>query len=66
MVRKRKTETVCRCDAYAFPHRLGSGQCLGFRCREDSDPFDAYRRQMQAEWASDRRADVQAINGGWK
>lgn len=64
MGRKRRTDTVCKCDAYAFPHRLGGGTCGEFRESEDFDPFDSYRRQMEAEWASDRRPDVMAINRG--
>lgn len=31
----RKGEFVCRCRAYKFPHRFGSGRCCGFNIVEE-------------------------------
>lgn len=62
---RRKSDPVCRCKAYQFPRRVGSGAC-------DGQPFvgttttSEIDRQMAAEWAADRRADARAINGGWQ
>lgn len=35
VAKKRRRQDTCRCKAYKFPHRLGSGKCVG----DESGPF---------------------------
>ncbi len=62
----RKSEEVCGCGGYAFPHRLGGGLCYESPDRDADpleDPFGDYRKQMECEWAADRRADINWLEG---
>jgi hypothetical protein len=59
MSNRRRTK-VCRCEAYAFPHRLGSGKCRDERLEREAqfgmDP------DMEYELRCYTRSEARAIN----
>ena len=46
--RNRNSETVCRCDAYNFPHREFGGRCLGES--ENLFEMEEARKEAWIEW----------------
>jgi hypothetical protein len=54
---RKRLQTVCRCDAYPFPHRESGGACT-FEFGEDTVEYDDYSideymddpRRGQAAW----------------
>jgi len=54
---KNRSQDVCGCSAYRFPHRTGGGGCPGFAGESQHD--------IDRELAKDfDRNEAQAINGG--
>lgn len=69
--RKKKRGTTCWCDAYKFPHRVSSGECLreyGDECgaRDDdatsSRERDTYYEDMARDWSIEKDAQVREMN----
>lgn len=65
MAKKRKREQVtCRCDAYPFPHRLHSKQCLELaREMEAQSGKEDYGARIDREYQEYRQEQIDA--GTW-
>ena len=50
-----KPRYTCKCDAYPFPHRSGSGHCAGgdYWCEDcgsgDTEVYDQYETEYDSE-----------------
>ena len=55
MKRPRRTEEVCICDAYTFPHRMGGGACGEPYEPEYDDRGDYERDRMIDKRLSEER-----------
>jgi hypothetical protein len=53
--KKRPGEEVCRCDAYKFPHREGSGYCEQPKAEE---PYYSGQSDESRMWHQDHASRV--------
>lgn len=50
MTGKKKKSVTCYCEVYKFPHRMHSGECIGYHQKKEvKEPELTFQERMELE-----------------